>query len=91
MRGEGCGLGSQESLPGGKGRSTRRLNCVLQICSQWVALADLWSAETIWQQDAAKLADGFWEESLKKGAAGKEAEADVEQLACPSHSGCRDG
>lgn len=42
------------------------------------------SIKTIWRQDEAKLADGPWEGGLKQGASGKEAEADVEQLACPA-------
>lgn len=37
-------------------------------------------------RDGAKLADGLWEGGLKKGASGKEAEADGD-----SRSGCRDG
>lgn len=55
----------------GKRRSTRRLNCVLQIWNQWATPAVLWPMKTIWLQDGAKLADCFGEGSLTRG---KEAE-----------------
>lgn len=69
-------LGGQESLAGGRREAHQE--------------AELWSTETIWQQEEGRLANGFWERSLKKGAPGKEAEADAEQLACSGHCGCRD-
>lgn len=54
--------------------------------SKEAAPAGLWPTRPSGGRDGAKLADGLWEGGLKKGASGKEAEADGD-----SHSGCRDG